>query len=49
MWSLHEDALGFKGQEMMQKLGFTLGKPVQLVSENFTLKFDNYSVKSILQ
>lgn len=40
----HEGALGFKSQEMMRKLGFTLGKPAQLVSENFTLKFDNYSV-----
>lgn len=27
----HEGALGFKSQEMMPKLGFTLGKPVQLV------------------
>lgn len=46
----HEGALGFKSQEMMPKLGFTLGKPVQLVWENFTLKFDNYSaLKSTLQ
>lgn len=43
MWCHHEGALGFKSQEMMRKSGFTLGKLAQLVSENFTLKFDKYS------